>query len=106
MHAAIGHKSLQRFNGHGLAHAVKATNGDHARRVINKNIHASGALKGANVATFAANDATLKIIRWNLYGAHRGIRGGFTAVALHGHQRDLTRALAGFQFRLFNDLVL
>ena len=106
MHAAIGHKSLQRFNRNGLAHAVKATNGDHAWRVVNENINAGGALKRANVAALAANDATLQIIRWNFHGANRGVRGGLAAVALHSHKRDLARILARLQLRLLDDLVL
>ena len=106
MHAAIGHKSLQRFNSNGLAHAVKATNGNHARRVVDENIHASGSFKCPNVAALATNDAALEIIGRNFHGANCGISGRLAAVALHSHERDLAGILARLQLRLFDYFVL
>ena len=73
-----------------MAHAIEATDADHAWRVVDEDVRAGRFFDRANVATFATDDATLHVFARNLDRAHGGFRDALCGESLNRHERDFT----------------
>ena len=62
VNAAVGNELVQREPGDLAADHVEAADDDHARRVVDNQVHARGLLEGADVASLAADDAALHLV--------------------------------------------
>ena len=66
MNAAVGNQLAQRHTGDFAAHRIEAADDHHARRVVDDHVDAGGFFEGANVATFAADDAAFHFVVGNI----------------------------------------
>ncbi len=105
MHAAVGHERLEGLAGDGPADGVEAGHGDHARRVVDEDVHARGPLQGPDVAALAPDDAPLHVVRGDPHRADRRVDDVLGRVPLDGLEGDLAAPLAGLGLGLLQHLL-
>ena len=92
MDATVGDQLRERNPRDFAAHHVEAADDYDAGRIVDDDVDAGGLFEGADIATFAADDAPLHIVVGDVDSAGGGFRGVGGGVALHGGDHDL----AGF----------
>ena len=94
---------LQRDAGDLAADGIEAAHDHHAGRVVDDHIHAGGLFEAADVATLAADDAALHVIRRNRDRADGVVGGLIGGVTLDGLENDLPALVLGFFLGLLGD---
>src|SRR5262245_34861033 len=97
MDAAVLDELGERQVGGLAADVVEGADDDDAGRVVDDDVNAGGLLEGADVATFAADDPALHVVRRDIDGADGGVGGVLGGVALDGRGQNLTRLLIGLR---------
>ena len=104
MDAAVDEQPLEGALRDLAADRVEARDHDGLGGVVDDHVDAGERLEGANVATFAADDATLHVVARERDRRHRVLGGVLRGVALEGDRDDRARLLVGALAGL--DLVL
>lgn len=68
VNAAVSNKVLKGDAGGLATDRIEARKHDGLRRVVDHKVDAGNLLEGADVATLAADDATLQVVRRNMHG--------------------------------------
>ena len=102
VNAAVGDERVEGQAGDFPADHVEAADDDHARRVVNDQVHAGGLFEGADVATFSADDPPLHLVVGNAHRAGRRFGGMRGRVTLQRGDDDL----AGFLFAGLGQLLV
>ncbi len=95
MDAAVGDELVQGQAGDLPADRVEAADDDHARRVVDDQVHARGLFEGADVAAFAADDPPLHFVVGDAHRAGCRLGGVRGRVALQRGDDDLAGLLLG-----------
>src|SRR4051812_1565062 len=90
MDPAILDQLRQRQLGRLAADIIEGTDDDHAGRVVHDDIDTGSLLERADIATLAADDATLHVVARNIHGADGRIRGMAGCIALDTGGENLT----------------
>ena len=104
MDAAVADQLGQRHARHLAAHGVEAGEDDRLRRVVDDQVDPGGLLEGADVAPFAADDATLHLLVGQVHDRDRRLAGEVGGDALHDGGQDPARALVPLLRRVALDL--
>ncbi len=91
VNTAISDELAQSHTGDLAAHRVEAADDDDAGRVVDDHVDAGGFFEGADVSTFAANDATFHFVVGNVDRAGGRFRGVAGCVALDGGDDNFAR---------------
>ena len=75
MDTTIRQQILERDARDLTTHTIESGQDDSAGRVVDDHVNARRGLERSNVATLAANDATLEVVGWQLDGRNRGCGG-------------------------------
>ena len=105
MDAAILHQALKGDAGDLAAHRIKAGNDDCLRSIVNDDIHSGQRLKGPDVASLSADDASLHLVAGQADGGDGGVTGHLGGKPLDGRDDDVPGFLVGSQLRLGLDLI-
>src|SRR3972149_1627675 len=97
MNAAVGNEFFQGHARDFTANHVEGADDNHAGSIVDDHVHAGGFFEGADVSTFAADDAAFHFVVGDAHGAGCGFGGVNGGVALQGsEQRFAGFFLAGF----------
>ena len=89
MNTAVFQQHHQRASRHFATEAAEATNGQHARLIIEQQINAGRLFEGFNITTFFTNDAAFHFLIGQFDFGRGGFGGVFCGVALNGAANDL-----------------
>src|SRR5437773_11177943 len=104
VNAPVGDETLEREPTHLAPHGVEARDYDRVGRIVDDHVHAGSGLEGADVATFAADDASLHLVGREGDGGHGALGGVLGRDALDRDGEDLLRLAVGALFRLLLQL--
>ena len=94
MDAAVGDQALDRLPRDLAAERIEAREDDGAGRVVDDQLDAGGGLERADVASLAADDASLEVVARQIDDRDGGLDGVLGGAALDGVGDDLLRARA------------
>src|SRR5436305_13698888 len=86
------------------AHAVEAGQHDRVGRVVDDEVHAGEVLQRADVASLAADHASLHVVAGQLHDRHRRFGGMRRGQASHTHREDVAHSALGLELGLLVDL--
>ena len=104
MDAAVGEQLGERQARRLAAHPVEAGEHDGLRGVVDDEVDAGHVLEGADVAAFAADDATLHVVGGQVHDRHGGLGHVVGGGALDRQREDVARPPVGLAARLLLDL--
>ena len=99
MNAAVGNEVLEGDTGDLAADRVEARKLHGLGRVVDDEVHAGHLLEGTNVATLAADDATLEVIGRNVHRGERDFADVVGGATLDGGGKDATRGALALDAR-------
>ena len=105
MDAAVAHQLVQCQTGDLAAHGVKARQHDSLGGVIHNDFDASGSLQGTDIASLAADDASLNLVIINMEDGHSILDSGLGGNALDGLNDDALCLLVGGHLGIVHDVV-
>ena len=104
MYAAVGDQLVERQARYLAAHRVETADNDSVRRVVDDNLHAGEALKGADIAALAADDAALHLLVLEVEDRHRVLDGRLRGSTLYALYHHLLGLLGGGDLGLLHDV--
>ena len=105
MDSPIGNQLVERQTADFAANGVESTDDYGFGRVVDNDFNTRSGLQCANVAPFAANDASLHFIVFDVEHTHRIFDGCFGSHALNGLNHNLFGLLIGIKLGLVHDFV-
>ncbi len=102
---AVGHKLVQGQAGDLTTHGVKAAEDDGLGRIIHNDLDTRSGLQGADVATLAADDATLHLVAFDVKDSHGILDCRLGCYALNRGYHDALGLLRSRELGLLNRLV-
>src|SRR5438132_6057747 len=102
--APVGDESLERQPTHLTPHRVEARDHDRVGRVVDDHVDTGGGLEGADVPTFAPDDASLHLVGGESHGGHGALGGVLGRDPLDRDGEDLLRLAVGALLRLLLQL--
>ncbi len=103
--AAVHHQLVEGQAGHFAADRVEGGKQDGVRGIVHDDFYAGSGFQGADVATFAADDAAFDFIALDGEGGNGVFDGGFGSGTLDGVDNDAFRFLGGVQTGLVHHIV-
>ena len=97
--------SVTSWCGYLAAHGVEGREDDGFGCVVHHDFNAGGSFQGANVASFAADDAAFDFVRFDVEHGNRVFDGRFRGYALDGLDDDAFGFLVGRQLGFVHDVV-
>ena len=95
MNASVENQPLHRFARDFAANRIEAGQNDRVRRVVDQHRHARGGFKGANVAPFAPDDASLQVVARQIDDGDGGFDRVVSGRTLNGFRDVLLRLVRG-----------
>ena len=105
MDAAIKDEPFHGLAGDLAAHRIKPGKDNRARRVVNQHRDAGGGFEGADIAAFAANDAALHLLAFDVDRGGGGFKTVMARVTLNGQADDLARLFLRPRFGLVKNML-